>query len=94
MNYEEYRYGFGILGHQFNKRLDSFALCYSQSLLLADLKKIIFFSGFKNPYKKIRETRKLKSFHEKHFVGQKIKGGKPNKNFRLKRLNFMPRNLD
>jgi hypothetical protein len=26
----------GILGHQFNKRLESFDPCYSQSLLLAD----------------------------------------------------------
>ncbi len=28
----------GILGHQLNKRLESFAPCYSQSLLLADFK--------------------------------------------------------
>jgi hypothetical protein len=28
----------GILGHQFNKRLESFAPCYSQSLLLSDFK--------------------------------------------------------
>jgi hypothetical protein len=28
----------GILGPQFNKRLESFAPCYSQSLLLADFK--------------------------------------------------------
>ena len=27
-----------ILGHQFNKRLESFAPCYSQSLLLVDFK--------------------------------------------------------
>jgi hypothetical protein len=27
-----------ILGHQFNKRLEFFASCYSQSLLLADFK--------------------------------------------------------
>jgi hypothetical protein len=26
----------GIHGHQFNRRLEFFALCYSQSLLLAD----------------------------------------------------------
>jgi hypothetical protein len=32
-----------------------FAPCYSQSFLLAD---------FQNPYKKIRETRKLESIHE------------------------------
>jgi hypothetical protein len=35
----------------------------------------ILFSGFKNPYKKIRETRKLESVHEKHFVEQKNEGG-------------------
>jgi hypothetical protein len=28
----------GILGHKFEKRLESFAQCYSQSLLLADFK--------------------------------------------------------
>jgi hypothetical protein len=28
-------------------------------------KKTILFSGFRNPFKKIRETRKLESFHEK-----------------------------
>ena len=28
----------GILGHQFNKRLESFAAYYLQSLLLADFK--------------------------------------------------------
>jgi hypothetical protein len=33
---DEYRDG--ILGHQFNKTLESFAPCYSQSLLLADYK--------------------------------------------------------
>jgi hypothetical protein len=32
------------------------------------------FSGFKNPYKKIHETRKLESTHEKHFVEQKKLG--------------------
>jgi hypothetical protein len=53
--YRERIYRDGILGHQFNKRLESFAPCYSKSLLLADLK---------NPYKKIRETRKLESIHE------------------------------
>jgi hypothetical protein len=32
-----------------------------QSFLLADLKKTTLFSDIKNPYKKIRETRKLPS---------------------------------
>jgi hypothetical protein len=55
----------GILGHQLNKRLESFAPCYSQSLAI--LKKTILFSGFKNNtyrYKKISETRKLEFIHE------------------------------
>jgi len=34
-------------------------------------KQTILFSDFKNPYKKIRETRKLESIHEKHFVERK-----------------------
>jgi hypothetical protein len=42
----------GILGHKFNKRLDSFAACYSQSLLLADLKKTMLFSGFNKSLQK------------------------------------------
>jgi hypothetical protein len=31
------------------------------------LKKTILFSGFKNPYKKIRKTRKLETIHEVAF---------------------------
>jgi hypothetical protein len=54
----------GILGDPFNNRLKSFAPCYSQSLLPADLKETRLFSGFKTPYKKIRETRKFESIHE------------------------------
>ncbi len=50
------------------------------------VKKIIFFSGFKNPYKKIRETRKLESIHEKHFVEWKNEDRKPHKNSSLRRL--------
>jgi hypothetical protein len=55
-----------ILGHQFNKRLEYFAPFYTPSLLLADFKKTILYSDFNNPYKKIRETKKYVSFHEKH----------------------------
>jgi hypothetical protein len=39
---------------QFNKRLESFASCYSQSLLLEDFKETIHFSGFNEHYKKNR----------------------------------------
>jgi hypothetical protein len=59
----------GILGHQFNKRLESFASCYSESLLLADFKETILFPGFNNHYtKKSGKKRKSESIHEYHFV--------------------------
>jgi len=35
------------------------------------LKKL--FSGFKNPFKKIPETRKLENIHEKHFENGKMR---------------------
>ena len=56
------------------------------------LKKTILlrFSAFNNPYKKIPETRKLESFHERHFVERKNKGRKPDENSSLRRLEFMP----
>ncbi len=37
---------------------------------------IMLFSGFKNPYKKIRVTRKLESIHEQDFVEWKNYGSK------------------
>ncbi len=43
-------------------------------------KKNPYSSGFKNPYKKIRETRKIESIHELHFVWRKNDGRKPDKN--------------
>jgi hypothetical protein len=49
----------GILGHEFDKRLESFARCYSQSFYWRILQKTILFCGFKTSYKKILETRKL-----------------------------------
>jgi hypothetical protein len=58
------------------------------------LKKTIPFSGFKNPCKKIFETRKLDSTYEWHFVERKNEGRKPEKNSSLRRLEFMPRNLE
>ena len=44
---------------EFNKRLETRVFC---SMLFT------VFSGFKNPYKKIRESRELESIHGKHFV--------------------------
>jgi hypothetical protein len=39
----------------------------------------MLYSGFQNPYKKIHETRKLKSIHEKHSIKRKSEGRKPDK---------------
>jgi hypothetical protein len=47
------------------------------------LKKTLLFSGFNNPYKRIRETRKLESIHRKL-----------DKNTSLRNLDTMLRNLD
>ncbi len=70
----------GILGHQFKKRLESFAPCYSNSpFYWRILRKTILFSGFQNPYKKICKTRKLESVLEKHFVERKNVGRKQDK---------------
>jgi hypothetical protein len=57
-------------------------------------RKIILFSGFKNPYRKIRKTRKLESINEHHCVEQKNEGRKTNKKLSLRRLELMPRSLD
>jgi hypothetical protein len=51
----------GILRHQFNERLESFALCYSQSLLLADFKENNTLHGLKILTKK---SAKLDSIHD------------------------------
>ncbi len=71
--------------------IESFAPCYSQFLLPADFKEThILFFGFKSPYKKIRETRKLKSIYDLRFAEQKNEGRK-NKRWSLRRLEFMPK---
>jgi hypothetical protein len=58
------------------------------------LKETILFSDFKNPFKKILETRELESIHEKHFAERKNEGRKPDKDSRLRRPKLMPRNVD
>jgi hypothetical protein len=83
----------GIHGHQFNKRLELLHAIHSPFYLWI-LKKTILFSGFKNPYKKIRETRKLESIHRWLFVEGKNEGGKPDKNSSQRRLEFIKRYLD
>jgi hypothetical protein len=49
----------GILWHQFNKRLSLLLYAIHCPFYWQILKKSLLFSGFKNPPKKIRETRKL-----------------------------------
>ncbi len=83
----------GILGHQMNKRLESFAPCYSQSLLLAGFKENLLFSGFKNSYKKSAKQENSSLFM-KHFVEQKREGKTQTKNSSLRSLEWMPKNLD
>jgi hypothetical protein len=61
----------GVLGHQLYKRLEFFAPCYLQSLLLADFKENHILLWFKKSLQKIRETRKLESIHEQHFEAWK-----------------------
>jgi hypothetical protein len=76
----------GILRHQFDKRLKSFAPCYSQSLLVADFTEN--HSGLKIE-KKNHKTRKLESIHEQHFVEWKNEDRKPDKKSSLRSLEFM-----
>ncbi len=53
----------GIHGHQFNKRLESLLHAIHVSSLV-NFKESTLFSGFKNPYEKIRETIRLESIPE------------------------------
>ncbi len=69
-----------ILEHQFDKRLESFAPCHSQSLLLADFTETHTLFRFKIPYKKNPRNKKTESIHEQHFVEWKNEGRKPGKN--------------
>jgi hypothetical protein len=53
--------GDGILGHHFNKRLETFAPCNLQSLLLTDFKenRTLLLLLFKKSLPKVCEKRKL-----------------------------------
>jgi hypothetical protein len=53
-------------------------------------KNTLFFYGFKKPYEKIREPRKLEPIHEYHLVEWKNEGRKP---VSLRRLELMHGNL-
>jgi hypothetical protein len=62
----------GILGHQFDNRLESFASCYSQSLLLTDFRENHTLLWSSKTIQKIQETRQLESIHQLHFVEWKM----------------------
>ncbi len=68
-------------GHQFNKRLESFAQCYSQCLLQADFKENHRYSSLSSWI----AFSKNEKWNE---------GRKPDQNSSLRRVEFMPRNLD
>ncbi len=84
----------GLLDIKLTK--DSSLLCHAirSPFFWWILKKTIFFSGLKVLIQKIRETRKFKSIHKWHFIEQKNEGRKSDNNSNLRRIDFMPRNLD
>ncbi len=58
---------------------------------MADFKENHTLCGFNNiPYKKIRQTRKLESDHEEHFVERKNEDRKPDKNSSLPDSSLRP----
>jgi ribosomal protein S21 len=63
---------------------------------MADFKENHRYSSLvlKSLQKKIHETRKLESIHEKYFAERKNEDRKPDKNSNLRTPEFMPRNLD
>ncbi len=68
----------GILGHKFNKRLETFAPCYSQSPSTGGFLKRPYSPVFPKIFtKKIYEKRILGSIHEKRVLERKNEGTKP-----------------
>jgi hypothetical protein len=78
-----------ILGHVLDKRLKSFAPCYSQSLLLADFTEnhtLLWFQIY---------IQKSELGNSSLFMNKILENGKMRlKNLSLRRLELMPRNLD
>ncbi len=58
------------------------------------LQKNILFYDFKNPLKNSRNKKSRVYSWIAFFVERKDKGRKPDKNLSLRRLEYMPRNLD
>ncbi len=83
----------GILGHQFYKRLESFAPCSSKSLLLADFKENHTLLLFLQSLQKTAKLENSSPFMIS-FVEQKNESRKPDKILSLRRLEFMPINWD
>jgi hypothetical protein len=84
----------GIRGHQFNQDSSLLLNAIHSPFYWRILKKTLLFSGFKNPYKNLRNKKTRGCILELHFVEWKNEGKKPDKISSLRRLKFMPRNLD
>jgi hypothetical protein len=83
----------GILGHQVNKSLESFAPCYSQSLLLADFKEnhsLLWFLKILTSEKQAISSLFMNSI----LNNGKMRVENQTKKSSLRRLEFTPRNLD
>ncbi len=65
------------------ERLESFAPCYSQSLLLADFN---FYSSFNNPYKKSGKQENSTLFMNRPFLERKNEGRNQTKNLESESL--------
>jgi hypothetical protein len=70
----------GILGHQFNKRLESFAYDIYSPFCWRILKKTILYSGFNNPYNKNPRNKKTRVYSWIAFCRTEKWGQKNRKN--------------
>jgi hypothetical protein len=83
----------GIFGHQFDKRLESFAPCYSQVPSTGGF----YRKPFSSLILKIYPKKSAKQENLSLFMNAFCRNGKPekpDKNLSLRGLEFMPRNLD
>ncbi len=83
-----------FLGINLTKGSSFFLHAIHSSIYWHILKKIVPLSDFKNPNKKNPRNKKTRVYSWIAFVEGKNEGRRPDKNSRLIRLEFMPRNLD
>ncbi len=74
-----------ILGHLFEKRLESLASCNSIPSILADFTENNTLLWFYKSIQKIYKTRNLESIHEYHFVERRNKSRKLEKKLGFKK---------